>query len=112
VSLPPEPAGEESLRDLLMRVVDNGKAYVRAEIAVAKATASTKAGQAGPAAGMLMGALLVLQASLAVLLAALGALLACWLGWPAGLALAGVIGLAATGLLAWLGVRKLTKVFG
>jgi hypothetical protein len=111
VSLPPEPAGEESLRDLLMRVVDNGKAYLRAEAAVVKATASTKAGQAAPAIGMLAGALVVLQASLTVLIAALGALLACWLGWPAGLALGALIGLAVTGVLAWLGIRTLSKVF-
>jgi hypothetical protein len=111
VSLPPEPVGEESLRDLLMRVIDNTKAYVRAEINLVKTTVSTKAGKAGPALGLLVVALLVIQASLTVLVVALGALLACWIGWPAGLGLAAVIGFAMSGILAWTAYKKLMGVF-
>jgi hypothetical protein len=111
VSLRPGPAGEESLRDLLMRAIENGKAYLRAEVAVIKVTASTRAGQAGPALGLVVGALLIVQASLTVLIASLGALLALWLGWPGGLALAALVGLVVAGAIAWSGVKTLTGLF-
>jgi hypothetical protein len=111
VSRPLVPAGEESLRDLLGRVIDNLKAYLRAEVALVRATASDKAGKAIPALGLFAVALLLLQATLTVALVALGASLALWLGWPGGLALAAVIGLLATGLLGWIGYRKLMGAF-
>ena len=99
---------EESLRDLVARVIDNTKAYLRAEANLLKQTASLWATRAIPAAVLIVIAILLTQAALTVLIAALGWALASWLGVPAGLALAAVITLALAGLLVWLAVRKLT----
>ena len=39
----------ESLRDLAARVIDNGKAYLRAELTLVRQTIATKAALIGPA---------------------------------------------------------------
>jgi hypothetical protein len=100
---------QESLRDLVARVIDNTKAYLRAEVALQKQRAATWAGRAGPAVGLLIGALLIVQASLTVLVAALGWLVASWLGPAGGFAAAALLGLALAGLLAWIAVRQITR---
>ncbi|WP_294390715.1 phage holin family protein [uncultured Sphingomonas sp.] len=107
----PAPAGEESLRDLFARVIDNGKAYAKAEVNLVKVTVSTKTKLAVPAIGFFIAALLLVQAALTVLTAALGALIALWLGWPAGLAIAALLVFGTAGLLAWLGIKRLTRAF-
>ncbi len=103
-------ADSGSLRDLATRVIDDGKAYLQAEVNVVKQTVSTKVGQIGPAAALLVGALLLVQAALTVLTAALGLLLAQWLGSAGGFAAAALIGLVLAGLLAWMAIRRIGSI--
>jgi hypothetical protein len=111
VSRPNTPGGEVPLRELLARVISDGKAYLRAEITWLKATTSYRAGLLLPAIGLFIVALILLQTGLTVLAIALGALLAIWLGWAGGLAISGLLVLAGTGLLVWLGARRVMKAF-
>ncbi|WP_420137039.1 phage holin family protein [Sphingomonas sp.] len=101
--------GEEPvpLRELAARLIDNGKAYLRAEVNLVKTTVSTKAGQAGPALAMIVVAILLVQAALTVLVAALGLLLARWLGLAGGFAVAAVAVLAIAGLLSWIAINRI-----
>ena len=96
----------ESLRDLAARVIDNTKAYLRAEVTLAKQTVSTKAALAGPAIGFVVVAIVLVQAAITVLAASLGLLLARWLGLPGGFAVAAVTVLVLAGLLGWLALQR------
>jgi asparagine N-glycosylation enzyme membrane subunit Stt3 len=101
-------AQEESLRDLIARLIDNARVYARAEVAVIKKTIEVRLNQAKPAAVFAIGAVLLTQAALVVLIAALGMALATWLGTAGGLAVAAIIALAVAGLLVWLAIGRFT----
>lgn len=109
--MPSEFGHEESLREIVTRVVENGKDYARAEVNLAKQTALAKVGAIRPAAILLVCALLLVQAGLTVLAAALGMALAIWLGVAGGLAAGAVIVLLIAGLLALSAVSKLKRAF-
>jgi protein-S-isoprenylcysteine O-methyltransferase Ste14 len=98
----------ESLRDLIARLIDSGKAYLRAEVTLVRKTVEVRLEQAKPAAAFAIGAVLLVQAALVVLLAALGLALGTWLGPAGGLAVAGLFALALAGLLIWLAARRFT----
>jgi asparagine N-glycosylation enzyme membrane subunit Stt3 len=100
--------GELSLRDLIARLIDSAKAYVRAEVALVKKTVEVRLDQAKPAAAFAIGAVMLVQAALVILLAALGMGLATWLGTAGGLAAAGLIGLLIAGLLIRLAISRFT----
>ena len=104
-------ASEESLGEIVTRVVDNGKDYVRAEIAVVKATARSKVEALKPAAIYIVVAVFLLQAALTVLAAALGMAFAPWLGTAGGLAVGAVIVLAVVGLLGLMAAGRIKKAF-
>jgi hypothetical protein len=106
------PNGEEpaSLRELAARVIDNGKAYVRAEVTLVKATVTTKAGQAGPALALVVIAIVLIQAALTVLVASLGLLLARWLGLPGGFAVAAILVLLVAGLLGLTAMKRFKAI--
>ncbi|WP_404709921.1 phage holin family protein [Sphingomonas sp. MMS24-J13] len=97
-----------SLRDLIARLIDSAKAYLRAEVALVKKTVEVRLDQAKPAAVFAIGAVMIVQAALVVLLAALGMGLATWLGTAGGLAVAGLVGLLVSGLLVWLAISRFT----
>ena len=98
-----EPPEERPVGELVQQLVEDGKAYARAELDVAKAVAASKAKALAWPAGMLFAALLVAQAAVTVLAvatfyvlslvmnvvfagilaAAIFALIAGWLGWYA-----------------------------
>lgn len=99
--------GEASIGELVSRLIDSGKAYVHAEIALLRQTGLAWFARARVALVLVVVAIFIVQAALTVLIAALGMTLAHWLGTAGGLALGAVIGLAVAGLLAWLAVRKL-----
>lgn len=105
----PAPPDERPVGDLVQELVENGKAYAKAEIAVAKAVATSKA-KAFKLPVILFGAaLLLLQAGVNVL--GVGGLLG--LAPMLGPILAGLIvfllfaGIA--GACAWFGVTKLRE---
>jgi len=100
----------ESLRDLAARVIDNGKAYLRAELTLVRQTMATKAALIGPAVAMIVAAILLVQAALTVLAASLGFLLARWLGLAGGLGVAALIVLAVAGLLVWVAIHRIKSI--
>lgn len=97
---------EPSIRALVARLIEAGKAFVEAEIALVKTTIAAWAGAAKIGAALLIVALLLALAGLIVLVAALGMALAIWIGPAAGLAIAALIALLLAGLLAWAGVKR------
>ena len=104
------PVGsKESVRDLISRLIDEGKAYAKAEVAVIKATAFGWIRPAKIAVPLIIVAILLVQASLTVLVAALGMALAHWIGAAGGLALAAVIVLLLAGALAGIAAVKFSK---
>jgi hypothetical protein len=107
---PPEGEEPESLRELAGRVIDNTKAYVRAEVTLVKQTAVTKASQAAVPAALVVVAVLLLQAAITVLAAALGLFFARWLGSAGGLAVAALVVLAISGLLVWIAVNRIKRI--
>jgi hypothetical protein len=107
---PTEGDEPESLRELAGRVIDNTKAYVRAEVTLVKQTAVTKASQAAIPAALVVIAVVLLQAAITVLAAALGLLFARWLGSAGGLAVAALVVLAISGLLVWIAVNRIRRI--
>ena len=110
MSVPDHVEEPESLRELAARVIDNGKAYLRAELTLIRATVATKAKQAGPAAVLIVVAILIVQAAITVLAASLGLLLARWLGLPGGFAVAALLVLIVAGLLVWIAARRIKDI--
>ena len=94
-----------SIGTLLLRLIENAKAFVRAEIALAKATAFDWVAQAKIALMFLTVAAVLALAGLIVLLAALGMALAPLLGVAGGLAAAALLGLMSAAILVLLAVR-------
>jgi hypothetical protein len=93
---------EESIADLVGRLVDDGKAYARAEIDLYKQIAAHRVGRARTGIALIGGAVVLLLSALIALtvgsVIALSALIGPFL---AGLAIA-----AALGLIAWVLIRS------
>ena len=111
---PPEPgqngAGDErGVGEIVGQLVDEGKAYARAEFDLAKAIATAKASALKLPAILFGAALLFAQAAVTVLAVAVFAALQGFIG-PilAGLVVLLIFGGLAGGL-AWLGVKKLSE---
>lgn len=98
-----------SLRDIVARLIDDGKAYAQAEITVVKATAAAWLTPAKIAVPLIVAAIFLLQAALTILVAALGMALATILGTAGGLAASAVIVLLIAAVLVWVAVSKLGK---
>ncbi|UAK23882.1 hypothetical protein [Sphingomonas nostoxanthinifaciens] len=99
---------EESLRDTVARLVENAKAYARAELNLVRQTVLARVNQLRPALILGIAAILIVQAALVIAIAALGMLLALWIGPAGGLALAALIALAIAGLFGWIAVKRIT----
>ncbi|NIJ06838.1 small-conductance mechanosensitive channel [Sphingomonas vulcanisoli] len=100
---------EESVRELIARLIDETKAYVKAEIGVVKSTALAWVDRAKIAVPLIVTAILLVQAALIVLIAAFGMALAAWLGVAGGLAVAAVIVLLIAGVCVGIAVSKVSK---
>lgn len=100
--LPPErPVGE-----LVQELVDEGKAYARAEIDLAKTIATAKAKALALPAGLLVAALFVAMAALTALAVGVVLALATLIG-PLAAGAAGLLIFAAVaGGLAWYGIER------
>lgn len=98
----------ESLRDLIARLIDNTKAYMKAEVDLVRTTVKVKLIEARFAAAFVVVALCLVNAATIVLVAALGMALARWLGPAGGLAVAAVLALVIAGVLVKLAVSQLT----
>lgn len=108
----PSPGGEDGIGDLIHRLVEDGKAYARAEVAYVKTLGSEKAAQLKAPAVLGVAALLFAHAAF---------LAACALIWVAlaqamNAALAGLLTVlilgAAAGLLGYLAYRKVRAMKG
>ena len=96
------------LSDLFRRLVDQCRAWLRAEIALYRAEATIRGLAAGWALGYLVGALMLASAALITLLVGL----VMWIGTALNLGWAILIVVGITlliaALLGWLGVKKIT----
>lgn len=99
---------EKPIGELVQQLVDDGKAYARAEIDVAKAMATAKAKQAAVPAAMVGGAFLLAQAAAVMLAFALfGAIYTI-----VGPVVAGILTAAVFVGAAYLLVRAAQRRFG
>jgi hypothetical protein len=97
-----EPNEEQPIGELFGRLIDEGKAYARAELGLAKATAEAKAEAAKMPALLAAGSLLFLIAGVIVLGITMALALATLVGPLAGGLIATLITLAiAYGLFLW-----------
>lgn len=105
--MPPARDQDKSIGDLATTLLDNGKAYARAEVALVKQTVLARVAAMRTSAILLVAALILLQAALTGLVIAFGMLLAPWLGVPGGLGASALLTLVLIGVLAWIAVGKL-----
>lgn len=105
----PPPDAERPISELVHQLIEDGKAYVRAEFALARAIASAKASALALPAALFGAAFVCALAGVTAL--ALGVVLA--LARVVGPLLAGLGGLvlfaAVAGGLAWYGVQRLKR---
>jgi hypothetical protein len=102
-----QPDDERPIGDVVHQLIDEGKAYAKAEVELAKATALAKAGQFKVPAVLLFAALLFAQAAVTVLAVTIALALAPQIGPLLGGLAAVLVAGGAAGLLAWLGVKRL-----
>jgi hypothetical protein len=102
----------EGVGALFGRLVDDGKAFARAEIGYYRTLAAIKAGQAKGGLILIVAAVLIASACVTALLVGLILSLATLVG-PGLATLIVIVGaLVLAGLLGWLGVRSLQRGFG
>ena len=103
---PPDPGDERPIGDLVHQLVEDGKAYAQAELGVAKAIASAKAGSLKVPAILLGAALLFAQAAVTVLAVAVFLGLLALMGPVLAGLLAFVIFAGGAAALAWFGIER------
>lgn len=103
---PADSPGERPVGDLVHQLVEDGKAFARAELDIAKAIATDKANAYKVPAILLAASLFVLQSAVTTLAAAV----CLWLVPIVGPLLAGLAAFllfgAVAGLMAWIAIRK------
>ena len=104
---PVEPTSpERPVGELVQELVDEGKAYARAELDLAKAIAAAKAKALALPAGLLVAALFIGMAALNALALGLVLALAKFVG-PLAAGIAGMVILSViAGGLAWYGIER------
>jgi anti-sigma factor RsiW len=100
----------ESLRDLAARVIDNGTAYLKAEVTLAKEQAISSVKEARPTIRLMLAALMLGQAAVMLLALSLGFLLAQLLGLAGGFAAAGVLLIVVMALIGRNVVDRIRKI--
>jgi hypothetical protein len=105
-----QPAPERPVSELVQQLVEDGKAYARAELDVAKAVATAKGKSLAIPAALLLGALIVLQSAVTIVAVTVFAALL----WPLGTILAGLVAfllfLGISGGLAWYALQRVKRV--
>ena len=102
----PTPPPERPIGELVHELVEEGKAYARAEADLAKAIALAKAKALSLPAGLFLVALIVLQSAVTILAVGIFAALSGPLGPILAAILASLIFLAIAGGLAWWGIER------
>ena len=103
---PSGPGDERPIGELVHELVEDGKAYAQAELGVAKAIATAKAGSLKIPAILLGSALLFAQAAVTVLAVAVFLGLLAVMGPVLAGLVAFVIFAGAAGTLAWFGIER------
>jgi hypothetical protein len=103
----PAPERERPIGDIVGDLVDDAKAYARAEFDLAKAIAADKAQGLKVGAILLVVALVVAFGAITALSVGIFALLATFLGPLLGGIVAFILIGAVAGLLAWAGIAKI-----
>ena len=106
----PPPGGERPIGEIVSDLVDDGKAYARAELNVAKAIASAKVSALKVPAILLVAAVLIAMAALNALAVAIFILLALVMNPLLAAVLTFLLIGGTAGLLGWLGVERLRKI--
>ena len=101
------PEDERPIGEIVHQLLDEGKAYAKAEFDLAKATAEAKADEYKWPAIYFFAALLFAQAAVTVLAVTIALALATIIGPLAGGLVAVLVAGGAAGGLAWLGVNKI-----
>ncbi len=102
-----EADDEPSIGEVVSQLFDEGKAYAKAEVDLAKAQASAKVAELKVPAILLFSALLFAQATVTVLAITVALALEPMIGPLGGGLIAVLLAGGAAGLLAWLGVKRL-----
>jgi len=106
----PAPAdNERPIGELVHELIEDGKAYARAELGVAKAMATAKVNALKLPAILFGAALVMLLAAISALAYGVAAGLATLIGPLAGGLVAFLLFAAVAGGLIWYGVRKLRE---
>jgi hypothetical protein len=103
----PRPGGDASLGELASRLVEDAKAYARAEVDLLKAIAADKSRSLVVAAILFAAALLVAIGAVSALSVAIFIAIALQIGPVWGGLVTFIIVGAVAGLIGWLGWRKL-----
>lgn len=106
----PVVADTETIGGLFARLVDEAKQFARAEIDYYRVLTVSRIAGLKTAVGLILFALFLLQASLTTLLVGIGlgiAHLVEKVGLAGGVVLSAVIGLAISGILVWIALRKI-----
>ena len=103
-----EPEDERPIGEVVHQLIDEGKAYAKAEVDLAKAQALAKAGELKVPAILLFTALLFAQAAVTVLAVTVALTLAPLIGPLGGGLIAVLVAGGAAALLGWLGMQRLT----
>jgi hypothetical protein len=107
---PGPPPPERPVGELVSELIEEGKAYARAEIGLAKAIAIAKAkGLVWPAALFLM-ALILLQSAVTILAVGVFMALLRPLGPVLAAFIASLVFCGIAGALAWYGVERLKRI--
>jgi len=107
----PAPERERAIGDIAGDLVDEAKAYARAEIDLAKAIAADKAQSLKIGANLLVVALVVAFGAITALSVGIFALIATFLGPLLGGIVAFLLIGAVAGLLAWAGIATIRDAF-
>lgn len=103
----PEPEDEQPIGEVVHQLIDEGKAYAKAEFDLARAQALAKAAALKVPAVLLFGSLLFAQAAVTVLAVTIALALAPSLGPLGGGLVAVLLTGGAAALLGWIAVNKL-----
>ena len=102
-----EPEGERPIGEVVHQLIDEGKAYAKAEVDLAKAQALAKAEAYKVPAILLFTALLFAQAAVTVLAVTIALALAPLIGALGGGLVAVLVAGGAAALLGWLAINRL-----
>lgn len=100
---------DDGIGGLIVRLVEDGKAYVGAEIGLYRALMAERARDAGFAAGFALAAVLIAQAAMFALLVGLMLVLAPMIGRGWATVVVVFAALALAGLLGWLAYLRLAE---